>query len=95
MRRPVRLRLGLGLAAGLACLACCLVEVSLVGGLSAVTVGTEFTEFARFTPLLALTVPAGGTVAVLLRRRRRRIGQDDTPAVVSLPTPQRRRDDSE
>ena len=93
MRRLGRLPLGLGLA-GLACVACCLVELSLVGGLSAVTVGAEFTEFARFTPLLALTVPAGGAVAVVLRRRRR-AGRDHAPAVVSLPMPQRRRDDSE
>jgi hypothetical protein len=94
VRRQGRLRLGVGLAAGLACVACCLVELSVVGGLSAVTIGAELTEFARFTPLLALTVPAGGAVAVLRRRRRRRVGQSRPGAIVTLPTPQRRRDEA-
>lgn len=92
MKRPGRRRLGIGLAAGLACVACCLVELGLVGGFSAVTIGSEFTEFARYTPILALTVPAAGAGAVLLRRRRRRVGQGH-PRAVALPTPQRRRED--
>jgi len=93
VNRPGRRRLGLGLAAGLACAACCLIELSLVGGFSAVTIGSEFTELARYTPILALTVPAAGAVAVLLRRRRRRIDQGQPHAIVSLSTPQRRRED--
>jgi hypothetical protein len=79
---------GIGVATALACLACCIVELGLFGGLSALTVGVELSELARFAPLLIL--PAAGTaVVVVLRQRRRRARR---AAAVPLGMPQLRQD---
>jgi len=69
--RPTGRALRLGVAAGLACLLCCLVELGLVGGLGVLSIGVEFTELARLAPLLGLATAAVATVLVLRRRRRR------------------------
>jgi hypothetical protein len=58
-------------ATALACLACCVVELGLLGGLSAATFGVELSEWARFTPALVLAVLATAVVVGLRRRRRR------------------------
>jgi high-affinity Fe2+/Pb2+ permease len=91
MNRPTRRRVGWGLAAGLACAACCAIELGLLGGLSALGIGAEFTEFAFLAPLLALGVLAAATV-MLVRRRRNRIR---TPQAVLLPISQVRHDTSD
>jgi hypothetical protein len=92
MRRPNRRTLGLGLAAALACAVCCVVELGLVGGLGALTIGVEFSEFARLTPLLVLTVVVAASVVVLRRRRVSRRSRTRPNEAVPLPTPQLRHD---
>jgi hypothetical protein len=92
MRRPTRRTLSLGLAAGLACAVCCIVELGLVGGVSALTVGVELSEFARLTPLLVLAVVVAVSVVVLRRRHRRHRARTRPHGAVPLPTPQVRHD---
>lgn len=86
MNRRIGRAVGIGMAAGLACLACCVVELGLVGGLSALTIGVEASEVARFTPLLILAVVSVAAVAVLRHRRRR----TRPTGPVQLGMPQRR-----
>jgi predicted lysophospholipase L1 biosynthesis ABC-type transport system permease subunit len=88
VNRPTRRHVGWAFAAGLACAACCVIELGLLGASS---IGAEFTEFAFLAPLLALGVLAAATVIVVRRRRRNRTR---TPQAVPLPIPQIRRDTS-
>jgi len=90
VKRATRRNLGLGLAASLACAVCCIGELGLVGGLSVLTLGVEFSELARLTPLLILAVASTTTVVVLRRRRRR--ARTQPPEAVPLPMPHVRQD---
>jgi hypothetical protein len=76
----------LGVAAALACAACCVIELAVLGAFSSLTVGAIAAELTELLPILA--IGAALAVAVLVVRRRRR--RAPSP-IVLLPTPRLRR----
>jgi hypothetical protein len=76
------------LAAALACAACCVIELAVLGAFGSLTLGAVAAELTEFLPVLLVGAAVAAILLVVRRRRRHR--RPASPPIVLLPTPQRR-----